>query len=122
MEGDIKLGSSLVDLYAKCGSLSEARHVFDHLPRKNVVSWDAIISGYAQHGQASHAFEAFHEMQKNGVKPIKMTFLALLKACDSVRTTVHGRRVHDQIVKYDLSFDVEIGNTLVHMYSKWGSL
>ena len=54
--------SSLVDMYAKCGLLDNARVVFDSISLKNSVSWTAMISGYARHGRKSEARDLFQRV------------------------------------------------------------
>jgi pentatricopeptide repeat protein len=92
------------------------------MPIHNTLSWGAIISGYVQHGYGFPALELFQEMQEKCVKPNKVTFLCVLKACSSIRLAVHGRWVHSQIICEDCECDPAIANTLVDMYAKCGSL
>ncbi|KAK3021635.1 hypothetical protein RJ639_046359 [Escallonia herrerae] len=66
---DVALQTSLVDMYAKNGSLELASCVFRKMHRKSGVSWSALISGYAQNGVAEDALEFFIEMQCFGFKP-----------------------------------------------------
>eukprot|EP01018_Ginkgo_biloba_P016413 Gb_16508 [translate_table: standard] len=81
LEPDVILGSTLVDMYAKCGSLKDAWHVFVAMPQKNVVSWTAMIDGYGKHGHAKEAIQLFEQMQQIGMKPNDVTFLSVLFAC-----------------------------------------
>ncbi|XP_009371401.2 pentatricopeptide repeat-containing protein At1g08070, chloroplastic-like [Pyrus x bretschneideri] len=78
---DVALGTTLVDMYAKCGSIDDALEVFRKLPEKDVMTWTALISGFAMCGQGKKALEHFHEMQKSGVKPDAITFVGVLAAC-----------------------------------------
>jgi ATP-dependent DNA helicase HFM1/MER3 len=56
------VGSTLVDMYVKCGSLEDARNVFDKMPQRNVITWNAMIAGYAQIGQVEKTLELFWRM------------------------------------------------------------
>ena len=67
-------------MYTKCGRISEARNVFNTLPKKNVVTWNALIEGYAQYEQGDGAMNCFKQMKKEGLTPDVVTFLSLLKA------------------------------------------
>ncbi|KAL6587460.1 hypothetical protein OROMI_000438 [Orobanche minor] len=68
MEKDVFVGSSLVDLYCKCGDTKDGRMVFDEIPEKNVVSWNSMVSGYSLNGQLSNAIEVFNQIpQKNDI-------------------------------------------------------
>jgi pentatricopeptide repeat protein len=58
-ESDVFVGSSLVDMYAKCGSMNDAWRVFNNMPSLNVVSWNAMILGHVKCGQGQKALELF---------------------------------------------------------------
>ncbi|KAF2310707.1 hypothetical protein GH714_016494 [Hevea brasiliensis] len=78
---DVALGTAMVDMYAKCGSIERALCVFQELPKKDVMTWTALIVGLAMSGQGEMALEYFHEMQGNGIKPDAITFVGVLAAC-----------------------------------------
>ncbi|GAB2289397.1 hypothetical protein Dimus_023707 [Dionaea muscipula] len=79
---DIVANTSLVDLYSKWGKIEEARIVFDRMPSKNVISWNALIAGYGNHGRGSEAIQLFDQMVDEGMmRPNHVTFLAVLSAC-----------------------------------------
>ncbi|PRQ46486.1 putative tetratricopeptide-like helical domain, DYW domain-containing protein [Rosa chinensis] len=81
IEVDVALGTALVNMYAKCGSIDIASDVFRTLPEKDLMTWTALISGFAMCGQGKKALEHFHEMQMSGVKPDAITFVGVLAAC-----------------------------------------
>eukprot|EP01018_Ginkgo_biloba_P034731 Gb_12556 [translate_table: standard] len=81
LEFDAFVGSALVDMYSKCGSIEYARHVFDKMSQRNVVSWNAMLTGYAMHGNGKKALTFFNHMQEAGIKPDHITFTAVLSAC-----------------------------------------
>ncbi|KAE7995600.1 hypothetical protein FH972_000380 [Carpinus fangiana] len=90
MEVDVVLGTSLIDMYAKCGSIERAKWVFDNLgPNKDVMAWSAMITGLAMHGHAEEGIELFAKMTNYGVRPNAVTFLGVLCAC------VHGGLVSE---------------------------
>lgn len=122
LEWDVAVGSSLVDVYAKCGGLKEARTVFDNLPEKNEVSWGAMLAGYNQHGQGFSALELFEKMLHDGVKPDKVRLLCILKACSSIGAVWQGKMIHDLIRRSGVHLDVVLGNALIDMYAKCGNL
>jgi pentatricopeptide repeat protein len=120
---DAVLGNNLVDLYVKCGSLSEACKVFDGLPNRNSVTWTLLISGYAKRGDGRHALELYEEMMKRGdVRPDRALLLAVLKACGDVGATMHGMVTHAGAIIEGLDVDVSIGNALLEMYAKCGNV
>ncbi|CAM6034992.1 unnamed protein product [Sphagnum compactum] len=109
-------------MYARCGSVEDARKVFDKLPRRDVISWTAMISAYTQHGLGKEAINLFWQMEQEGVKPDKVTFNTVLNACASLAVLDKGRQVHACIIEGGFERDVFVGNALVDMYSKAGSL
>ncbi|XP_076937579.1 pentatricopeptide repeat-containing protein At5g42450, mitochondrial-like [Bidens hawaiensis] len=78
----VYVGNSLITFYAKCGSMEDSLLVFNKLHDKNIVSWNAIINGYAQNGRSKEAVEFYRVMQENGVKPNSVTLLGILFACN----------------------------------------
>ncbi|CAA7037558.1 unnamed protein product [Microthlaspi erraticum] len=81
LEADELLMSALLDMYSKCGDVKRASEIFESMPKKDVVSWTVMISAYGSHGQPREALYHFDEMQKFGVRPDGVTFLAVLSAC-----------------------------------------
>ncbi|KAE8704124.1 Pentatricopeptide repeat-containing protein ELI1 [Hibiscus syriacus] len=59
---NVRLATALIDMYNKCGSLEDARLVFDKISDKDVVGWNSMILGYALHGLSQVALELFNEM------------------------------------------------------------
>ncbi|KAI5074936.1 hypothetical protein GOP47_0010897 [Adiantum capillus-veneris] len=122
LQKDVVVGTALIDMYNKCGSVEEARSVFDEMPTRNTLTWGAMLSGYAQQGHGSLALELFEAMQKEGIKPNKVTFLCALKACSCVGALLHGRWLHAEIVRHSLDADISVRNAVMDMYARCGSL
>ncbi|WMV21072.1 hypothetical protein MTR67_014457 [Solanum verrucosum] len=74
-------GSVLVDMYANCGSMKDAIEVFKEMPDRNIVCWNALISAYAQNGDAEATFSSFADMIESGLYPDSVSFLSVLTAC-----------------------------------------
>ncbi|CAN6276281.1 unnamed protein product [Urochloa humidicola] len=91
-EDDVFISSSLIDMYCKCGEISIARHIFDRMPSPDIVSWTAMIMGYALHGPAREALVLFERMEIGNVKPNHITFLAVLTACSHAGLVDEGRK------------------------------
>ncbi|KAI5078031.1 hypothetical protein GOP47_0007855 [Adiantum capillus-veneris] len=81
-DSDVTVGSALVDMYAKCGLLKKAQEILDNLPIRNVVSWNALISGFAQLGESRNVFYFFDKMLRDGLRPDCITFVNVLSACN----------------------------------------
>ncbi|KAH7432577.1 hypothetical protein KP509_07G028700 [Ceratopteris richardii] len=118
---DVILGSALLNMYAKCGALAKAERVFEELPARNIVSWCALITGYAHHSQDEQALKCFERMQDDGLSADAVTFLCILKACTNLGAAERGEQLHDEIAKQGLlGKDAVLGNALVDMYAKSG--
>ena len=123
LEQSILLGNALVDMYAKCGMYAKARKAHKELPVRNVVSWNALISGYTQQGQCHEALNCFEEMQGEGFTPHSVTYTCILNACGKVRAIEKGKQIHNEIVSRGLvDKDTVLGNALVDMYAKCGEV
>ena len=123
VENSVMLGNGLVDMYAKCGLLDNAQNVLEELPVRNVISWSALIAGYAQAGQGNEAIDCFDRMRWEGISPNEVTFVCILKACGNVGAIEKGKQIHDEIIERDLlEKHVALSNALVDMYAKCGML
>ncbi|XP_057843783.2 pentatricopeptide repeat-containing protein At4g13650 [Cryptomeria japonica] len=122
LEGDVIVGSALVDMYAKCASLENAQKIFDRMPERNVVTWTAMVCGYAQNGQFEEFFHLFGQMQRLRVELNFVTYVGLLTAFSNSGYPEHGRQIHGCIVKVGLAEDVSVANALASMYIKCGRM
>ncbi|XP_073127623.1 pentatricopeptide repeat-containing protein At3g53360, mitochondrial-like isoform X1 [Henckelia pumila] len=98
-DSNVVVGSSLIDMYGKCGRLNDSRKVFNILPNRNLISWNAIISGYAQHGFGREALNMYNVMLQNGIKPNDITFIAVLSSCGHVGSLAEGLHHFDSMTK-----------------------
>ncbi|CAK9143717.1 unnamed protein product [Ilex paraguariensis] len=93
------LGNALIALYAKCGVLHWSLRVFNEMIDKDIVSWNSIISAYAQHGKGKEAVQCYGEMQVlGGIKPDNATFTAVLSACSHAGLIDDGIRIFNSMV------------------------
>ncbi|KAG9443271.1 hypothetical protein H6P81_014611 [Aristolochia fimbriata] len=80
-ETNVIVGSALIDMYSKCGKLGSAIKYFKEMPKTDIIMWNALLAGYAQHGYCLEVLGAFEQMQICGVEPDWVTFLAVLAGC-----------------------------------------
>jgi pentatricopeptide repeat protein len=90
---DIVGNTALVDLYCKWGRMEDARNVFERMPKRNLISWNALIAGYSYHGMGDKAIEMFERLIAEGVVPNHVTFLAVLNACRFSGLVDKGKRI-----------------------------
>eukprot|EP00250_Pteridium_aquilinum_P017780 c23781_g5_i2 orf=1-1368(-) len=121
-EIDVAIGNTLIDMYAKCGGLDEARGVFDCLQEPSIVSYGSMISGYANNGLGFQALEVLERMQNGNVQANEVIYFSILKACGSIQAKDQGKVVHHYIMKGGMESDVTIRSTLIDMYTQCGCL
>lgn len=116
---DVHMGSALIDMYSKCGSIACAQRVFDWMNERNIVSWNSLISCYEQNGPASKALEVFARMMVFGFEPDEVTLASVVSACASMSAIKEGLQIHARVMKCDkFRDDLILGNALVDMYAK----
>eukprot|EP01018_Ginkgo_biloba_P030298 Gb_17295 [translate_table: standard] len=122
LESDVYVGAALIDMYCKCGSIENARQVFDKMCQRDAVSWNAMIAGYAQNGHANEALLLCHHMQAAGTKLSHATIVSVLPACADLAALQQGKELHDYIIKNGFESYVNVGNALIDMYAKSGNI
>ncbi|CAH8271332.1 unnamed protein product [Arabidopsis lyrata] len=120
---NVFVGNALVAMYSRCGSLSDARKVFDEMPVWDVVSWNSIIESYAKLGKPKMALEMFSKMTNEfGFRPDDITLVNVLPPCASVGTRSLGKQFHGFAVTSEMIQNMFVGNCLVDMYAKFGMM
>ena len=120
-ENDLQI--SLTAMYAKCGQVIVARSLFDWIHTRNVISWNAMISGYAKNGYAEEALELFKTMiMKKNIKADSITVRAVILACAQVGSLDTARWINDYVDRTDYRNHVFVKTALIDMYAKCGSM
>lgn len=99
LDDDYNLGAALIDMYFKCADVESALGIFRSLNRKNVSSWNSLITGLGINGLACDALQAFEEMKRSGTSPNDITFVALLTACTHGGLVEEGHRYFKSMVE-----------------------
>ncbi|XP_022950031.1 pentatricopeptide repeat-containing protein At2g04860 isoform X2 [Cucurbita moschata] len=116
------VSTAFLDLYSKLGFVKAARRLFDDIPEKDVVSWNALISGYSRSGYNHDAFELFVEMRRRGFNPCQRTLVSLIPSCGTQHLFAQGKCIHALGVKAGLDLDSQVKNSLASMYGKCADL
>ncbi|CAI0388812.1 unnamed protein product [Linum tenue] len=120
---DVYVGSSLIDMYAKCGSLERSLLVFYKLRHKNLFCWNSIIEGLAVHGYAEEALAMFSKMKTEKIKPNGVTFISILSACAHSGLVEEGRKWFESMTRdYSCPLQLEHYGCMVDLLSKAGLL
>ncbi|GAV80515.1 PPR domain-containing protein/PPR_2 domain-containing protein, partial [Cephalotus follicularis] len=121
VEKDIYVATSLVTTYSNCKEMVLATKVFGEMDHKNVVSYNAFVTGLIQNGIPCVVLSVFKEMRVClNEKPDAVTLVSVISACACLVYMQFGRQVHGFVVKIDKQFDTMVGTALVDMYSKCG--
>lgn len=119
---ETSIRNTLIDMYGKCGSLEDALLVFERTPKTSIVTWNAMMMGYALHNQGQETLQLYLQLEQVGMKPDKVTYLSAIKACATLSALGWGKRIHDAVKQAGLATELAVANTLIDMYAKCGSL
>ncbi|PON78014.1 DYW domain containing protein [Parasponia andersonii] len=122
LEPDLSVGNCLVTMYVKCCSIEYARRLFDEMPEKGLITWNAMISGYAQNGFATHVLELYREMELSGVSPDPVTLVGVLSSCAHLGARGVGHEVERRAQLCGFGSNPFLKNSLVNMYARCGNL
>ncbi|XP_076898414.1 pentatricopeptide repeat-containing protein At2g03880, mitochondrial-like [Bidens hawaiensis] len=122
-EENVIVDNALLCFYLRVGSVESARHLFDEMPKRDVVSWTAMIGGFVRMGDCEKAVEVFDEMVRGGVRPNEATVVNVAAACASIGSLSLCESV-DLYVREssDIPIEGNVGNAFVNMYVKCGSI
>ncbi|KAL8097536.1 hypothetical protein AgCh_030601 [Apium graveolens] len=122
IEIDEVLGSALVDMYSSCGSIVEALQIFKSLQHKNVITWNAMINGFAMHGRAKDAIDYFWRMEQVGIAATDVTYISVLTACSHAGLVAEGRSIFNYMHKVGLEPRIEHYGCMVDLLGRAGLL
>ncbi|XP_059635001.1 pentatricopeptide repeat-containing protein At5g55740, chloroplastic [Cornus florida] len=117
-ESCVFVGSSLIDMYGKCGVLENGRRVFDVMLERNVVAWNSMIASYVQNGMYKEAVEVFCDMRVEGVQPTRATVASFLSASANLYALIEGKQGHAIAILSGLDLDNILGSSIINFYSK----
>ncbi|XP_008219995.1 PREDICTED: putative pentatricopeptide repeat-containing protein At3g15130 [Prunus mume] len=118
------VSNSILDMYTKCGRVSEAARMFNVMPVKNLITWNAMIAGYTLEGNGERALLLFRKMQGMGEVPDEYTITSTLKACSGLGAIRQGSQIHSSLITRGFLCSVRtmIAGALVDLYVKCSHL
>lgn len=123
MKVNIILGTTLINMYMKCGSVEDAMEVFNGMEKRGVSSWNALILGLAMNGEVERSLEMFQEMKRCRMVPNGITFVAVLGACRHIGLVEKGREYFESMVKdYNIEPNSKHYGCLVDLLGRAGFL
>ncbi|XP_024171907.1 pentatricopeptide repeat-containing protein At3g14730 [Rosa chinensis] len=118
LELDVYVGSALVNTYFKSVLVEEAQKVFEELPSRDVVLWNAMVNGFAQIGCFDEALVVFRVMGEERVESSRFTVTGVLSIFAMMGDFDNGRAVHGFVLKMGYDSHFEVSNALIDMYGK----
>ncbi|RWV87572.1 hypothetical protein GW17_00050424 [Ensete ventricosum] len=123
VKDDVFVDNALMDMYAKCGALEEARLLFDGMPSRDVASWNIMIDAYGAHGRGAEAVELFEQMVAVGLAPDEVTFVGVLSACSHAGLVEAGKHLLQRMeAEFGLSPSMEHYACVADMLGRAGLL
>ncbi|XP_074317441.1 putative pentatricopeptide repeat-containing protein At5g47460 [Silene latifolia] len=119
---DVHVGTALVSFYAKVVCIDDAQKLFDEIPQLNVVSWNALISGYVRSGNLRKALSIFTELTRSELRGDAYSFTSALAVCGQLRLLRLGMSIHSKVITTTLESSVVMANCLIDMYGKCSSV
>ncbi|KAL8228735.1 hypothetical protein R6Q57_013635 [Mikania cordata] len=117
------LATALVDMYSKCGCIEKASEIFDKTSKKDISTWNSIITGLGLHGYGGSAVETFYELLADGFKPNDVTFVSVLSACSRSGLLDEGYKMFELMVHtYGIMPSVEHYGCMVDLLGRFGLL
>ncbi|KAI9082831.1 hypothetical protein K1719_035161 [Acacia pycnantha] len=123
-EAQVHIMTTLLDMYARFGCVSNASSVFNAMPVKNSVSWSAMIACYAKNGMPMKAFELFQQMirEEHDSVPNSVTMVSVLQSCAALAALELGKLIHGYVLRRGLDSILPVLNALITMYGRCGKL
>ncbi|KAL2543409.1 putative Pentatricopeptide repeat-containing protein [Abeliophyllum distichum] len=120
---DDAVSNALIDMYAKCGRIKDARMVFDTMRKQDVVSWNSMVSAYSMHGLGSEALNVFENMRNTDIRPNQLTFIGVLSACTNTGSLERGQAYFSLMQEdYGIEPCMEHYTCMVSLFGRLGHL
>ncbi|KAL2325691.1 hypothetical protein Fmac_024749 [Flemingia macrophylla] len=111
---------ALIDMFVKCGSLEDARGLFEEMPYRDLASWTAMICGTMWNGEWLEALSLFREMKSEGLKPDSVVVASILTVCGRLEAVELGMALQGCALRSGFDNDLYVSNTMIDMYCKCG--
>ncbi|KAK2977434.1 hypothetical protein RJ640_028595 [Escallonia rubra] len=122
LASDSCVGNSLISMYARCGSVEDARKAFEILFEENLVSYNTIVDCYAKNLDSDKAFELINQIGDTEIVVDAFTFASLLSGAASVGAVGKGEGIHGRLLKSGFESNQCVSNALISMYSRCGNI
>lgn len=122
MDSNVFVGTALLDVYAKCSLIKDARWVFECMPERSDVTWSSMVAGYVQNDLPEEALMLFHRTQTLGLEQTQFMISSAICACASLAALIEGSQVHAVLCKTGFGSNIYASSSLIDMYAKCGCI
>ncbi|XP_010922365.1 pentatricopeptide repeat-containing protein At2g03880, mitochondrial isoform X1 [Elaeis guineensis] len=118
----VSAANALVNMYSTTGKYEEAEVLFHDMPKRDLISWNSMISSYVQSGQCTDALKLVAQQIQTEKEINHVTFANALAACSSPKALLDGKTVHALTIHIGLQENLLVGNALITMYGKCNAM
>ncbi|KAL6184911.1 hypothetical protein ACLB2K_041046 [Fragaria x ananassa] len=123
LNSNIFIGNALINMYAKCGCLTDSHKIFKEMPSIDSVSWSTMVESFGRHGRGNEALKLFLEMQDSGIEPDAVSFLSVLSACNHAGLVEEGKKIFKHMVEDSkVTLSLEHYACYINLLGKFGEL
>ncbi|KAH7276468.1 hypothetical protein KP509_39G008600 [Ceratopteris richardii] len=119
---DVIISNTLLDMYGKCGSVEDARCVFNVMRIRDVITWTTMLEGYSMQASQEEVFYLFQQMQQEGIQAGLVTYIIILSVCFDSQSQTKGKSIHSVLLINPLESNIQVDSTIINMYAKCGNL
>lgn len=120
LDNIVTVGNSLIDSYGKCGNMEVMKQVFNQMIEKNEVSWNTLITSFANQADYADAVDSFRLMIRQYQIPNPVTISAMLPVLAELKLFSLAKEVHCFSIRTGLEYDIFVSNSLIDTYAKSG--
>ncbi|XP_010545107.1 PREDICTED: pentatricopeptide repeat-containing protein At3g63370, chloroplastic [Tarenaya hassleriana] len=115
---DVYVCNALIAMYARCSNMVEAGRILSQMDENDIVSWNSMIVGFVHNCMYTEAFAFLRDMMAAGHNPDEVSMTSVIAASGRSGNLLAGMESHAYVIKFGLDYNLQVGNTLIDMYSK----
>ncbi|OEL27640.1 Pentatricopeptide repeat-containing protein [Dichanthelium oligosanthes] len=119
---DALLLNAIITVYSRCGDVTSAETVFNHMEKRDIISWTALLTCYAQNGLPQEVLMFFREILRRGLGSPVFCITSVLRACSTTSNLAAGLQIHSRAVKLGIDDANSVENALITLYASCGNV
>ncbi|TMX02115.1 hypothetical protein EJD97_022601 [Solanum chilense] len=119
---DVFSWTEMIVAYMEFGHVDLAMEIFNSMPERNSVSYNALLAGFSQNHEGFKALALFCRMLEGGMELTDFTLTSVVNACGSVMERKISEQIHAFILKCGLKSNDRIETSLIDMCTRCGRM